>query len=69
MISVKENIRKLKDDMLRIEGRLNVFLELENAGVENIYIGKNPLESTEVIDGNDVRGGNEQKTENAKVVQ
>ncbi len=42
-ISIDENIKnitvtlgKLKEDMLRLEGSLRVFVELKSKGVENI---------------------------------
>lgn len=69
MISVKENIQKIKNDILRLEGALQVFTDLEKAGVTNIPVSKNPLEYTEVLDGNDVQSGSEQKSENGSNVQ
>lgn len=69
MISVKENIKACKNNMnqlvsqrndingeiLRIEGALRVFLDMEKAGVNEIPLTKNPLETSEVIDGVDVQ--------------
>jgi len=69
MISVKDNIQKIKNDILRLEGALQVFTDLEKAGVTIIPVTKNPLEYTEVLDGNDVQGGPEQKPENGPAVQ
>jgi len=69
MISVNENIKACKDninqlmnqrnditsEILRIEGALRVFTDMEKAGVTEIPVSKNPLETTEVIDAVDVQ--------------
>jgi hypothetical protein len=69
MISVNENIKACKDninqlmnqrnditsEILRIEGALRVFMDMEKAGVTEIPVSKNPLETTEVIDAVDVQ--------------
>jgi len=79
MISVKENIKACRDNMnqlvnqrndisneiLRIEGALRVFLDMEKAGITDIPIKKNPLETSEVIDVVDVQArGSEPEQEN-----
>ena len=69
MISVNENIKACKDninqlmnqrnditsEILRVEGALRVFMDMEKAGVTEIPVSKNPLETTEVIDAVDVQ--------------
>ena len=69
MISVKENIKACKaiidqlmnqrnditNEILRLEGSLRVFTDMEKAGVTEIPVYKNPLETTEVIDAVDVQ--------------
>jgi len=69
MISVNENIKACKDninqlmnqrnditsEILRVEGALRVFTDMEKAGVTEIPVSKNPLETTEVIDAVDVQ--------------
>jgi len=69
MISVKENIKACKaiidqlknqrnditNEILRLEGSLRVFTDMEKAGVTEIPVSKNPLETTEVIDAVDVQ--------------
>jgi len=83
MISVKENIKACKaiidqlknqrnditNEILRLEGSLKVFVDMDNAGVSEIVVPKNPLETSEVIDGVDVQAsGSEQKQENGSTV-
>ena len=83
MISVQENIKACKNNItqlnnqrneitnqiLRAEGALRVFTDMEKAGVEKIQLSKNPLETSEVIDGVDVQAsGSEQKQENDSTV-
>ena len=69
MISVQENIKVCRDninqlanqrneitnEILRIEGALRVFRDMEKAGIDQIPISKNPLETSEVIDEVDVQ--------------
>ena len=71
MISVEHNIRIFKENLcelikqrteinneiLRLEGSIRVMTDMEKVGVVNIPIQKNPLETTEVIDTNDVQSG------------
>lgn len=71
MISVKQNIYTFKNninelvsqrneitnEILRLEGSLRVMVDMERAGVMEIPIPKNPLETTEVIDTQDVQAG------------
>ena len=79
MISVKENIKACRDNMnqlmnqrndiaseiLRVEGALRVFLDMEKAGVSEIPVTKNPLETSEVIDAVDVQAsGSEPEQQN-----
>ena len=79
MISVKENIKACRDNMnqlvnqrndisneiLRVEGALRVFLDMEKAGVNEIPLTKNPLETSEVIDAVDVQAsGSEPEQQN-----
>jgi hypothetical protein len=79
MISVQANIKACKENMnqliaqrneinneiLRLEGALRVFVDLEKTGVSDIPYNKNPLETTEVIDAVDVQaGGSEQEQQN-----
>ena len=76
MISVKENIKACRDninqlmnqrnditsEILRVEGALRVFVDMEKAGVSEISVTKNPLETSEVIDAVDVQvSGSEPK--------
>ena len=83
MISVQENIKACKNNItqlnnqrneitsqiLRAEGALRVFMDMEKAGVEKIQLSKNPLETSEVIDGVDVQAsGSESKQENDSTV-
>lgn len=49
-MNVSENIKfieahmaKLKDELLRLEGSLNVFRQLSDAGVENIPVPKDEV--------------------------
>ena len=69
MISVKHNIESFKrninelttqrneisNEILRLEGALRVFVDMEKAGVVDIPVTKNPLETNEVIDSVDVQ--------------
>ena len=71
MISVKQNIYTFKNninelvsqrneitnEILRLEGSLRVMVDMDRAGVAEIPIPKNPLETTEVIDTEDVQTG------------
>lgn len=79
MISIKENIKSCRNNMnqllnqrneitseiLRIEGAIRVFMDMEKAGISEIPLSKNPLETSEVIDALDVRAaGSEPKQTN-----
>jgi len=69
MISVKQNIENFKkniteltaqrieigNEILRLEGALRVLVDMEKAGVVDIPVTKNPLETNEVIDSVDVQ--------------
>jgi hypothetical protein len=69
MISVKTNIETFKkrinelavqrneitNEILRFEGAVRVLVDMEKAGVSEIPITKNPLETSEVIDSGDVQ--------------
>lgn len=69
MISVKNNIeifkKKINDlvvqrneisnEILRVEGAIRVLMDMEKAGVSEISINKNPLETSEVIESGDVQ--------------
>jgi len=83
MISVQENIKACRDninqltnqrneitnEILRAEGALRVFRDMEKAGIEQIPISKNPLETSEVIDGVDVQAsGSEPNNSNGSTV-
>jgi hypothetical protein len=64
MISVKHNIsifkknitdlniqrNEITNEIMRLEGSLRVMVDMEKAGIVDIPIPKNPLETTEVID-------------------
>jgi len=76
MISVKQNIHifknnilelvnqrtEISNEILRLEGSLRVMVDMEKAGVVDIPILKNPLETTEVIDTEDVQTGGPEPT-------
>jgi hypothetical protein len=69
MISVKQNIETFKknindlatqrneitNEILRLEGGLRVLVDMDKAGVVDIPVTKNPLETNEVIDSVDVQ--------------
>ena len=57
---IEENMRKLKDqgdliknEIIRLEGSLWVFKNLQEIGVENIQGPKDTVENSEVIDTSD----------------
>jgi hypothetical protein len=76
MISVKQNIKifrsnindlinqrnEITNEILRLEGALRVMTDMEKAGVTEIQVPKNPLETTEVIDAEDVQAGGSEPT-------
>lgn len=83
MISVQENIKACRDninqltnqrneitnEILRVEGALRVFRDMEKAGIEQIPISKNPLETSEVIDEVDVQAsGSEPNNSNGSTL-
>ena len=83
MISVQENIKACRDninqltnqrneitnEILRVEGSLRVFRDMEKAGIDQIPISKNPLETTEVIDEVDVQAsGSEPNNSNGSTL-
>lgn len=83
MISVQENIKACRDninqltnqrneitnEILRVEGALRVFRDMEKAGIEQIQISKNPLETSEVIDEVDVQAsGSEPNNSNGSTL-
>jgi len=83
MISVQENIKACRDninqltnqrneitnEILRVEGSLRVFRDMEKAGIDQIPISKNPLETTEVIDEVDVQvSGSEPNNSNGSTL-
>lgn len=69
MISVTQNIQKFRknindliiqkneitNEILRLEGSIRVLSDMEKAGVVEIPLTKNPLETNEVIDSVDVQ--------------
>ena len=83
MISVQENIKACRDninqltnqrneitnEILRAEGALRVFRDMEKAGIDQIPISKNPLETSEVIDEVDVQvSGSESNNSNGSTL-
>lgn len=83
MISVQENIKACKNninqltnqrneitnEILRAEGALRVFRDMEKAGIDQIPISKNPLETSEVIDEVDVQAsGSEPNNSNGSTL-
>lgn len=83
MISVQENIKACRDninqltnqrneitnEILRVEGALRVFRDMEKAGIDQIPISKNPLETSEVIDEVDVQAsGSEPNNSNGSTL-
>ena len=83
MISVQENIKACKNninqltnqrneitnEILRAEGALRVFRDMEKAGIDQIPISKNPLETSEVIDEVDVQvSGSESNNSNGSTL-
>lgn len=83
MISVQENIKacrnninqltnqrnEITNEILRVEGALRVFRDMEKAGIDQIPISKNPLETSEVIDEVDVQvSGSESNNSNGSTL-
>ena len=57
------------NEILRVEGSLRVFRDMEKAGIDQIPISKNPLETTEVIDEVDVQvSGSEPNNSNGSTL-
>lgn len=69
MISIQANIKSCRDnintliaqrneinnEILRLEGSIRILKNMEQAGVNEITINKNPLETTEVIESDNVQ--------------